>query len=271
MLWLLAVTGLFALSRFKHEYYALPAFPALAVLAGAAWASGRDIGRWLVIGLLGCGAVGLSALWAGAGLSAAQVLNGLAELNAYYRILRDQKIPLPFEPRPFSVLLQGLGLALLAGWGLAALCWARGWRRSAFASLVGLSAVITVLIFGLLDVVESHHSVKAVAQAINAQATPADVLVLEGSLAYSGALPFYTGRPVLLVNGAVDYFSISATLPEARGVFIDTGDLLHLWTGPRRVFLVTPRAPGQSVVAALSSVRVHELGRYGARRLYSNR
>ena len=271
MLWLLAVTGLFALSRFKHEYYALPAFPALAVLAGAAWASGRDIGRWLVIGLLGCGAVGLWALWAGAWLSAAQVLNGLAELNAYYRILRDQKIPLPFEPRPFGVLLQGLGLALLAGWGLAALCWARGWRRSAFASLVGLSAVITVLIFRLLDVVEPHHSVKAVAQAINAQATPADVLVLEGSLAYSGALPFYTGRPVLLVNGAVDYFSISATLPEARGVFIDTGDLLRLWTGPRRVFLVTPRAPGQSVVAALSSVRVHELGRYGARRLYSNR
>ena len=42
MLWLLAVTGLFALSRFKHEYYALPAFPALAVLAGAAWAASRS-------------------------------------------------------------------------------------------------------------------------------------------------------------------------------------------------------------------------------------
>src|SRR5881409_2268216 len=245
VLWLLVVIGLFALSRFKHEYYALPSFPALAVLVGAAWASGRDIGRWLVTGLLGCGAVGLWALWAGAWLSAAQVLNGLAELNAYYRILRDQKIPLPFEPRPFGVLLQGLGLALLAGWGLAALCWARGWRRSAFASLVGLSAVITVLIFGLLDVVEPHHSVKAVAQAINAQATPADVLVLEGSLAYSGALPFYTGRPVLLVNGAVDYFSISATLPEAHGVFIDAGDLIRLWGEPQRVFLVARRLRGQ--------------------------
>jgi len=30
------VVGLFVLSRFKHEYYALPAFPALAVLVGAA-------------------------------------------------------------------------------------------------------------------------------------------------------------------------------------------------------------------------------------------
>jgi hypothetical protein len=271
VLWLLVVVGLFALSRFKHEYYALPAFPALAVLVGAAWASGRDIGRWLVIGVLGCGAVGLWALWAGAGLTAGQVLNGLAELNAYYRILRDQKISLPFEPRPFGVLLQGLGLVLLVGWGLATLCWARGWRRSAFASLVGISGVITVLIFRLLDVVEPHHSVKEVAQAINAQAAPADVLVLEGSLAYGGALPFYTGRHVLLVNGAVDYFSISATLPEARGVFIDAGDLIRLWGEPRRVFLVARRPPGQSVVAALPAARVHELGRYGARGLYSNR
>ncbi len=48
--WALVVVGLFALSRFKHEYYGLPAFPALAILVGAAWASGRDIGP-LSVGL----------------------------------------------------------------------------------------------------------------------------------------------------------------------------------------------------------------------------
>jgi Dolichyl-phosphate-mannose-protein mannosyltransferase len=270
VLWLLVVVGLFALSRFKHEYYALPAFPALAVLVGGAWASGRDIGRWLGVGLLGCSAVGLGALWAGAGLTPGQVLDGLAELNAYYRILRDQQIPLPFEPQPFGVLLRRLGLVLLLGWGLTTICWARGWRRGAFGILVGVSGMITLLIFSLLDVVEPHHSVKAVARTINAKAAPADVLVLEGSLAYSGALPFYTGRRVLLVNGAVDYFSISARLPEARGVFIDTEDLIQLWDGPGRVFLVA-RSRGQSVAAALPAARVYGLGDHGARRLYSNR
>jgi 4-amino-4-deoxy-L-arabinose transferase-like glycosyltransferase len=270
VLWLLVVVGLFALSRFKHEYYALPAFPALAVLVGGAWASGRDIGRWLGVGLLGCSAVGLGALWAGAGLTPGQVLDGLAELNAYYRILRDQQIPLPFEPQPFGVLLRRLGLVLLLGWGLTTICWARGWRRGAFGILVGVSGMITLLIFSLLDVVEPHHSVKAVARTINAKAAPADVLVLEGSLAYSGALPFYTGRRVLLVNGAVDYFSISARLPEARGVFIDTEELIQLWDGPGRVFLVA-RSRGQGVAAALPAARVYELGSYGARRLYSNR
>src|SRR5262249_42511411 len=105
VVWLVSIVGLFALSRFKHEYYALPAFPALAVLVGAAWTSARDIGRWLVVGLVGCSLVGLWALWIGSGLTAGQAMDGLAELNAYYRILRDQGVQFPFaSPRPFGQL-----------------------------------------------------------------------------------------------------------------------------------------------------------------------
>ena len=272
VIWLVAIVGLFAASRFKHEYYALPAFPALAVLVGAAWASGRDIGRWLMIGLIGCGAVGIWALWMGAALTPGQALTGLAELNAYYRILRDQGAAFPFpSARPFGELLQWLGIVLIAGWGLATLCWFRAWRRGAFVALVGVAGVITVLIFRLLDVVEPIHSVKETAEAIVAQAGPADVLVVEGTLEYSPALPFYTGRQFSMVNGALNYFSIAASLPEADGLFLSTEDFIRLWEGPRRVFLVVRRPRGQSVVAALPAARVHELGRYGSRWLYSNR
>jgi dolichyl-phosphate-mannose-protein mannosyltransferase len=270
-IWALVIVGFFAISRFKHEYYALPAFPALALLVGAAWASGRDIGRWLGIGFLGCSAVGVWALWLGAGLTPAQVMAGLARLNVYYRILHDQGAPFPFaSPRPFSRLLLGLGLTLLAGWTVATLCWLSGRPRGAFGSLVVVAGVITGLIFNLLDVVEPHHSAKAVSQAIVARAATADVIVYEGSLEYSPALPFYTGRRVLLVNGAVGYFSFASKLPEANGVFIDTQELIRLWEGTRRVFLVVRRPRGQSVVAALPAVGVHELGQYGSRWLYSN-
>jgi hypothetical protein len=113
--------------------------------------------------------------------------------------------------------------------------------------------------------------VKEVAQAINAQAAPADVLVLEGSLSYGGALPFYTRRRLLLVNGGVDYFSITARLPEARGVFIDTSEMQELWEGPRRVFLVARRPFDRGLVAALPSASVHDLGGHGGSHLYSNR
>jgi hypothetical protein len=272
VIWLAVIVGLFALSRFRHEYYALPAFPALAVLVAAAWTSGRDIGRWLLIGLLGCSVVGLWAVWIGAVLTPAQALNGLAELNAYYRILRDQDAAFPFaSARPFGELLQGLGVVLVASWALATLLWFRAWRRGAFIALVGMAGLITMLIFRLLDVVEPIHSVKETARAITAEASPADVLVVEGTLEYSPALPFYTGRRFAMVNGALNYFSVAASLPEACGLFMSTGDLLRLWEGPRRVFLVVRRPRGQSVVAALPAARVHEIGRFGSRWLYSNR
>ncbi len=270
--WALVIVGLFALSRFKHEYYALPAFPALALLVGAAWASRRDVGRWLWVGLVGCFVVGLWALWVGAGLTPDQAMSGLAQLNVYYRILRDQGAAFPFaSPRPFGALLQGLGLTLILGWGLATLCWTRGWRRSAFVSLVTVAGVITGLILHLLQIVEPHHSAKEVSEAILTRAAPADVIVYEGSLEYSPALPFYTGRRILLVNGAVGYFSFASKLPEADGVFIDTRELIRLWKESRRVFLVVRHPRGQSVAAALPPAGVRELGRYGSRWLYSNR
>ena len=103
-----------------------------------------------------------------------------------------------------------------------------------------------------------------------ARAADADLIVYAGSLEYSPALPFYTGRRVLLVNGDVGYFSFASKLPEAYGVFIDTKELIRLWAEPRRVFLVVRLPRGQSVVAALPPANVHELGRYGSRWLYSN-
>ncbi len=271
-IWALMVVGFFSFSRSKLEYYALPALPAVAILAGGAWAGGRDIGRWLWVGLVGCSVVAGWVLWAGAGLTPAQALNGLAELNVYYRILRDQGLPFPFaSPRPFGVLLQGLGVTLLLGWGLTTFCWLRGYRRAAFGVLLGMAGVIAGLIVQLLHVVEPHHSAKAVSGAITATAGPGDLIVHEGSLEYSAALPFYTGRRIVIVNGARGDLDFASRLPEARDVFLDTQGLARAWESPTRVFLVTQQPRERSVLTALPPSRVHEIGQYGSRWLYSNR
>lgn len=272
LIWAVVVVGFFALSHSRLEYYALPAFPALAVLVGGAWASGRDIGRWLWVGLLGCVLVGAWALWAGAGLTPRQALDGLAGLNVYYRILREQGGGLPVEMvRPLGRLLQGLGITLIVGWGTATVCWVRGWRRASFAALTGVGVVIGALIVQLLGVVEPYHSAKAVSAAIVARARPGDVIANEGSLEYSAALPFYTGRHVVVVNGTRGDLDFASRLPEARGSFLDTAGFLRLWEGPGRVFLVTQRARERSVMAAAPPASVHLLGRFGSRWLYSNR
>jgi 4-amino-4-deoxy-L-arabinose transferase-like glycosyltransferase len=271
VVWALVVIGFFALSRSKLEYYALPAFPALAVRLGGAWAGGRDIGRWLAAGLVGCAAVGAWLVWLGGRLTPTLTLDGLAALNVYYRILREHGEGLPFDSvAPFGVLLQTLGLTLLVGWAAAAACWWRGRRPAALAALLGIGVVITALVVQVLHLVEPHHSARAVAQAIRAGAAPADVIAHEGSLEYSAALPFYTGRRILVVNGARGDLDFASRRPEGRGWFLDTTGFAEAWTRPGRMFLVSQRPRERSVVASLPAGSLHVLGKFGSRWLYSN-
>ena len=270
--WVLVVLSFFVASRSTLEYYALPMFPALAVMVGGAWASGRDVGRWMTAGVIGCVAVGVTALWAGARLTPTGALTGLGELNVYYRILREQGQPLPFaSARPFARLLQALGAVLVAGWSVAALAWWRGWRRTAFGSVAATAVTIAILIVQLLYVVESHHSSAPVSAAISGMAGPDDVVAHEGSLEYSAALPFYTGRRVVVVNGVRGDLEIASRRPEARGWFVDDAGLANRWAENTRMFLVTQRPRERSVVATLPARSVHLIGRYGSRWLYSNR
>jgi 4-amino-4-deoxy-L-arabinose transferase-like glycosyltransferase len=272
VIWAVTVIGFFSLSGSRLEYYALPAFPALALLAGGAWASRRGIGAWLTLGAVGSGLVGAWALWTGAGLTAPQALQGLAELNVFYRIVRDQGLPLPFpSPRPFALLLQGLGLALIAGWAMAVICWRRGRPRGAFAALVLTAAGIGILILQLLQFIEPNHSARAVAAAIATRARADDVVAHEGPLEYSGALPLYLGRRVVVLDGRKGDLEFASRLPEAKGTFVDREGFVRLWQGERRVFLVTLRPPAASIISALPPGSVHDLGPYGLRHLFSNR
>jgi hypothetical protein len=272
VIWALVVVVFFAASRSKLEYYALPAFPALALLVGAAWASARDVGRWLVVTFAGSVIVGLAAVTAGARLTPAEALAGLAALNVYYRILQDHGVPFPFaSPVPFGQLLVGLGVVLIAGSAAALVCWRRASPRLAFVAVAVQGVAIAALIVQLLYLVEPHHSVRPVAEALQARAAANDVIAHEGSLEYSAALPFYTGRRIVVVNGTRGDLEMASRRPEATGLFLDTGALARAWSGPSRMFLVSPRPQERSVIAALPAGSVHVVGRFGSRWLYSNR
>jgi branched-subunit amino acid transport protein AzlD len=271
-MWVLVVVGFFSVSRSKLEYYALPALPAFAVLAGRAWDRGRDLRGWLWGGLGLHLAGGAALVWLGAGLTPGRALDVLAALNVYYRILRDQGLGFPFpSARPFGAVMLALGMTAIVGWGLAAGLWTRGRPRGAFAALVGVGLVTGGLIVVLLHLVEPHHSARAVSLAIVERARADDVIAHEGALEYSAALPFYTRRRVVVVNGARGDLEPASRFPEARGWFVDAPGLRRLWDGAGRVFLVTQRARERSVVGALPTGSVTVLGRFGSRWLYSNR
>jgi len=131
-----------------------------------------------------------------------------------------------------------------------------------------VGAAIAGLIVAVLYVIEPHHSAKAVSAAITARAGAQDVIAHEGSLEYSAALPFYTGRRIVVVDGARGDLDIASRLPEARGYFVDRAALAALWSAPRRVFLVTQRPAARTVAGTMPSPVL--IGEFGSRILYSN-
>lgn len=274
-LWTLAVMGFFSLSSSALEHYMLPALPALSLMVGALWVEAVSAPRplpslkWLLVAsAVGCGLVGVALiLWADR-LTSDGVFSWLAEMNVYYRILKDQGVAFPFPSvGPFAPLAKGLGTALVIGLPLALVLFLVRKPLASFVAVTGVAAAIAFMVLKLLVVIEPHHSAKSVALALKARAQQGELIVHAGSLEYSGSLPFYTGRQIHVLNGRRGDLDFGSRYPEGQGLFLDDKDFARLWEGGKRVFLITRQ---ESVLRKLAGQPLFLVGQYGSRSLYSN-
>ena len=277
-LWAITVFAFFSFSSSKLEHYVLPALPPLSLMVGALWgeafsAAGPARGfKWLLAAsALGCGLVGAALILLGDRLTPGSVFTWLAEINVYYRILREQGISFPFSSvAPFASLARGLGVGLVIGVPLSFVLFYLGARRASFGMLVGVAALTGILIFRLLLIIEPHHSAKPIALALNTLARPEEAIIHEGSLEYSGSLPFYTGRQISVLNGKRGDLDFGSRYPEAQGAFLDDMDFARRWQNEERVFFVTRLQEPDNAPIRLALKNTFLLGRYGSRLLYSN-
>jgi hypothetical protein len=248
-------------------------------MVGALWAqsigpSKRPSGlKWpLAFSALACAGVGISLLLFADRLTPDALLTWLAELNVYYRILKEQGAPFPFSSTdPFVRLARDWGALLLVGAPAAFLAFFWRGGLSWFVGMTALAAGAAVLVFRLLFVIEPHHSAKAVAVALSGSAHTGEPIVHQGSLEYSGSLPFYTGRQIHVLNGRRGDLEFGSRYPEGQSIFLDDGALARMWRGSQRVYLVTRDSVQENALAGLSGQTVFHLGRYGSRELYSNK
>jgi hypothetical protein len=81
-------------------------------------------------------------------------------------------------------------------------------------------------------------SSKKLADAIEQEYRPGDVLVVNGTYEDASTLNFYTRQPIHIVNSRDEgnmYYG--ALFPDAPSIFEDDASLQALWKGPKRVFL----------------------------------
>jgi len=299
--WALGILLFFALSRSKLEYYGLPAFPALSIMVGAAWARAlqgitdrtavapnaeADLGygpsaergvraeglKWcLGGGTVACGLVGLSLLLAGNLLEPQTVMAGFGQVNGYYRTLVDQGVDLPIDAiRPIYHFLGGVGLALVVGFPLTYFLFFRN-RAISFVLLVVISGAIAWQVHQLNFVLESHQSTLPISQGLLASVGPGDRIIHEGSLDYSAGIPFYTGHQVSVLNGNRGVLDFGSRYHEADHLFLNDAEFHRLWKGSQRIFLVTGLMSKDSVIDALPRDRVVLVDKYGPRGLYTNK
>lgn len=277
-LWSVLVLSFFTLSPFKLPHYALPAFPAMALLVARLWedvlerAPGAPSARILLL-LPAIVLAGLAAISFVAWRGEAPLPSGTLSLaDVYTRNLdaRGQTAPFPSYAQ-LQPLLGTLTLIFGGGaLGLAVAVWRKLPRLGLGMLLAVMLAFLPVTVEGL-TLFSKSRSVKGMAEVLRARARAEDVIVHEGPLENSGALLLYLGRPVKVADGMQSTLAFGATFPEGREVFWDRERLRARWGGRERVFLLSVMKPEKSVVRELDGARVHLLLQGGGRWLYSNR
>ena len=276
-LWPLVIIGFFTLSPFKLPHYALPAFPALALLVARTWdesieaAPGSLRPRALIVPLVVVFALAALTM----GLAAMQrlplpagVINNV-DLATRNLAARGQSV----AGAPLDVYVPVLrSSAIVFAAAAVILAWAAWSRRPALAVWTSLAATLAFLPLagdGMAQFAQSR-STRPIAEALVIRLRAADDVIHEGPLENNASVLLFIDRPVRIVNGARSNLAFGATFPEARDRFWNGARLQEEWGKPGRRFLISGVDPSRSVVRTLPPASVHTLAHAGGRWLYTN-
>jgi 4-amino-4-deoxy-L-arabinose transferase-like glycosyltransferase len=277
-LWTVGVIGFFTLSPFKLPHYALPAFPAMALLVAKLWDEGIEGEsdapslRWLLWPpLVGLAVIAVASVltWRGV-LALPSEAVSVADMASRNMAAQGQQASLDFlsQFRPLiggMALVSGLGAA-----GIALSLWRRHPALGVGALLAAMLAFLPISVEGL-TVFAKGRSVRPIAEAVRIRIAPGDVVAHEGAIENSASALLILDRPVKIVNGLQSNLSFGSTFQAARETFWDGRALAEAWRRPQRVFLITGVRPAKSVVKDFPPDQTHLLRAAGGRWLYSNR
>ena len=104
----------------------------------------------------------------------------------------------------------------------------------------------------------------------DATAQNPDLILIDGELTAGSSLLFYTQQPVHLVNGRINGPWFGSFFPDAPAIFEDDASLDRLWSGPRRLFLLTYH-PEARIPDLARFAPVHTLDTSGGKSILTNR
>jgi hypothetical protein len=245
-----AVPMLFFSFSTRQEYYVLPAIPALALLVGG-WiaedADGTGPPRlriaWFLFAIGVCGAA--AAMFFAVHSSAPQgdLAAALSTNPGDYALSFGHFLDLSTRAMAFfRVPLLLTAVALLLGTGGHLLLRRAGRRHAAIGMLAGGGVLFLVAAHMALVTFSPVLSSATLADAIHPRLGPGDIVVLNGEYESGSTLGFYLHRQVRILNGKSSNLWYGSFFSDAPAIFDDDASIGRLWSGPRRVFLLTDAA-----------------------------
>ncbi len=294
LLWAGLILGFFTLSS-RQEYYHLPALPALALLVGGLLATAdRKVttakapesasatqaqaqalagSRWFLVplGILFFGVCAYFAVTAPKPRPGATLSSLLSSNPDLYNLSLGHVFDLTGRAMGLfrgPLIAVALGMLLL---GPVSHLLRRHGRS--FAANLLIAAAMTLVLLGAHEGLVRFYPIlgsEGLAEAINAQRRPGNIIAIDGELTSGSTLLFYTGQPVLLVNGRVNGPWFGSFWPDAPHIFLDDTGLDRLWSGSQRVFLLTYH-PEQREADLRRFAHVKVIAEQGGKTVLSNR
>jgi 4-amino-4-deoxy-L-arabinose transferase-like glycosyltransferase len=236
----IGVVMLFFTFSTTQEYYSMPIYPALALLAGSVLNSGSRHVRagtsvlTIVFALL-FAALSTVLLLVRHLPAPGDISKALTQNPDFYTLslghIRDLTL------NAFAYLKLPLALAALAfGAGALALAMSRSSPRRTV--LVVAASMIVFFQAARLALIRFNPYLGSYPLAESLRQSPPGQLI-EANAYYSfSSVFFYTGRTALLLNGRVNNLEYGSYAPDAPSVFIDDDRFVSLWSGSARWYLL---------------------------------
>ena len=257
-----------------QEYYSMPCYPAFAILLGCAMAAEGNAVRW--------GTQALSTITCILGLSCLLILFAVRHVptpgditaaliphpNAYKLSLGHME---DLSLNSFAYLRMPLLIAgtsfIVGAIGLFGFS-----RRRAYSRAYLTAAVMMIVFFQGAYLAMARFdpllSSRDIAQAI--LNGPGGQIVVDHNYYWFSSIPFYTGRPELLLNGRWNNLEYGSNAPGVPDVFIGDDRLKSLWTRSERYYLVAKADQLPRFNALLGPEHVELVRRSGGKVLLTN-
>jgi 4-amino-4-deoxy-L-arabinose transferase-like glycosyltransferase len=255
--WLLGVLGLFSLTPSRLEHYSLPALPAVALLGARVWQRADE--------------QGMSGAFRGALVALALVLAGGAAFGLLHgRALAASAYWLPQAPGLMALIVPASLAVGVAGVLLAGAALARSATAVVAAVAVGTVPLLAILVRALIEA-EALFSWRPMARALARVPVETEV-VFQAPVEYQivGALDFYLGRSVTMLEPAVGFTPPTYLEGRMQGMFISRDELDRRWRSGRPVAIVSDPQQRRDTPDGLAPAPFHVLDRFGDRWVLTN-